>query len=175
MENLSRCSACCCYPEPLSITYEIGTVFESKQTTEEQVSIMSDKNSDQEKTEEPTQRKLEKAREEGNVSISKEVSSVILMIVSIMVFVGSGGFMYGKVEELFETFLINSGMALNNQDHAIVYLEQAMILGFEMMAPALIVLMLTAVIVNVAQTGAAFSTKAIAPKGSKMNPINGIK
>lgn len=136
---------------------------------------MSDKNSDQEKTEEPTQRKLEKAREEGNVSISKEVSSVVLMIVSIMVFVSSGGFIYGKVEELFETFFISSGMALDNQDHAIEYLEQAMILGFEMMAPALIVLMLTALIVNVAQTGAAFSTKAIAPKGSKMNPVNGIK
>jgi len=136
---------------------------------------MSDKNSDQEKTEEPTQRKLEKAREEGNVSISKEVSSVVLMIVSIMVFVGSGGFIYGKVEELFETFMLNSGQAIDNQDHAIEYLEQAMVLGFEMMAPALVVLMLTAVIVNVAQTGAAFSTKAISPKASKLNPVNGIK
>ena len=136
---------------------------------------MSDQKSDQEKTEEPTQRKLEKAREEGNVSISKEISSVMLMIVSIMVFVGSGGYMYGRLEVLFESFFINSGTALENEEHAMEYLEQAMWLGFEMMAPVLIVLVATALIVNVAQTGAVFSTKAIEPKASKINPVNGIK
>lgn len=136
---------------------------------------MSDKNNDQEKTEEPTQRKLEKAREEGNVSISKEVSSVVLMIVSVMIFVATGEHIYGKVQELFETFFISSGMPLENQEHAAEYLEQAMIIGFEMMAPALVVLTLVAVIVNVAQTGAAFSTKAFKPKASNLNPANGIK
>lgn len=136
---------------------------------------MSDQNSDQEKTEEPTQRKLEKAREEGNVSISKEISSVMLMMVSTIMFISSGAFMYSRLEVLFETFMFNSGMALENQDHAMEYLEMAMIYGFEMMMPILVMLLVTALLVNLMQTGGAFSVKAIQPKGKKLNPINGIK
>lgn len=74
---------------------------------------MSDQKSDKHKTDIPIQGKLEKAREEGNLSISKKISSVMLMIVSIMVFVGSGGFMYARLEILFQSFFINSGTALS--------------------------------------------------------------
>ncbi|MEX0944436.1 MAG: flagellar biosynthesis protein FlhB [Balneolaceae bacterium] len=148
--------------------FKFGTVFEH-------LLNMSDQNSDQEKTEEPTQRKIEKAREEGNVSLSKEVSSVVLMIVSVVMFIGSGGFMYNRVEALFETFMMGSGMALENQDHAMEYLEMAMWYGFEMMTPLLIVIFFVALLVNVIQTKGAFSTKAIEPKGNKINPVNGIK
>lgn len=136
---------------------------------------MSNDKSDQEKTEEPTQRKLEKAREEGNVSISKEISSVMLMVVSIIIFVAAGGFMYGRLEVLFETFFFNAGMALEDLDHAKEYLNMALWFGFEMMMPILIMLLITALLVNLLQTGGAFSTKAITPKASKINPINGIK
>lgn len=136
---------------------------------------MSGQKSDQEKTEEPTQRKIEKAREDGNVSLSKEVSSVVLMIVSIIMFIGSGSFIYSRIEGLFETFMISSGMAFEDQDQAIEYLELAMWYGFEMMTPTLIVIFIVAFLVNVIQTKGAFSLKAIAPKGSKINPASGIK
>src|SRR5690625_8041558 len=96
---------------------------------------MAEQKTDQEKTEEPSQRKLEKAKEEGNVSLSKEVSSVMLMLCSLVVFMASGGYMYSKMESLFTTFFYSAGMALEDQDHAIEYLEMAMILGFEMMMP----------------------------------------
>lgn len=136
---------------------------------------MSQQKSDQEKTEEPTQRKIEKAREEGNVSISKEVSSVVLMIIAIVMFISSGGLIYNRITGLFETFLFHSGMALEDKSHAMEYLELAMWYGFEMMTPALIVLFIVALLVNVIQTKGAFSTKAIEPKGSKINPVNGLK
>ncbi|MEX2600494.1 MAG: flagellar biosynthesis protein FlhB [Balneolaceae bacterium] len=136
---------------------------------------MADKNSDQEKTEEPTPQKLKKAREEGNVSISREVSSVVLMGVAVIVFISSGGYMYNRLEALFETFLLESGTALDDPDHAIETIELAFWFGFEMMMPILGVIFVTAFLVNVAQTGGAISVKAIQPKGSKLNPISGIK
>ena len=136
---------------------------------------MAEQKTDQEKTEEPSQRKLEKAKEEGNVSLSKEVSSVMLMLCSLVVFMASGGYMYSKMESLFTTFFYSAGMALEDQDHAIEYLEMAMILGFEMMMPILVFLTVTALLVNLVQTGGTFSTKAIEPKASKINPVNGIK
>src|SRR5690625_4285926 len=136
---------------------------------------MAEQKTDQEKTEEPSQRKLEKAKEEGNVSLSKEISSVMLMLCSLVVFMASGGYMYSRMESLFTTFFYSAGMALEDQDHAIEYLEMAMILGFEMMMPILVFLTVTALLVNLVQTGGAFSTKAIEPKASKINPVNGIK
>jgi len=136
---------------------------------------MSDKKNDQEKTEEPSARKLEKAREEGNVSISKEVSSVLLLFAAIVMLLSTGSYMYSRVESLFETFLMDAHMPLDNEEHALEYLEKAMWFGFEMITPLMIVLLATALLVNLAQTGAMFSTKAIQPKGSKLNPVNGIK
>ncbi|MCH8557602.1 MAG: flagellar biosynthesis protein FlhB [Balneolia bacterium] len=136
---------------------------------------MAEQKSDQEKTEEPTQRKIEKAREEGNVSISKEVSSVVLMVVSIIMLVGTGGYIYGKLELLFQGFMINAAAPINDQDQAIEFLENALWIGLDMMTPFLIVIFISAALVNIVQTKGAFSTKAIQPKGSKLNPISGLK
>jgi flagellar biosynthetic protein FlhB len=136
---------------------------------------MSENKSDQERTEEPTQRKLEKAREEGNVNNSKEISSLLLMLVSVIVFVAAGDFMYGRLKELFQTFFFNSGMALEDIEHAKEFLKMALRYGIEMMIPIMIILLLTAIFVNLIQTGAVFSTKSIKPKASKINPLSGLK
>ncbi|PAU94605.1 flagellar biosynthesis protein FlhB [Aliifodinibius salipaludis] len=136
---------------------------------------MSDKQSDQEKTEDPTQKRREKAREEGQVAISTEISSVMIMVVSVMTVVGMGGFMYGRVEALFETFFLNAQMPVENQNHAAIYLGIAFRHGIEAMTPILIALIATALVVNLIQTKGAFSLKAIKFKPEKLNPITGIQ
>lgn len=136
---------------------------------------MADQNSAQEKTEDPTSQRLEKAREEGNVSISKEISSVMLMLVSVFAFVGMGGAMYQHAESVFELFFLNASMPIDNQNQAIMMLKMASTHAYKLMLPLFIVLLATALFVNLVQTKAAFSFKAMKPKGSKINPVNGIK
>ena len=74
---------------------------------------MANDKSDQEKTEEPTARRLQKAREDGNVSTSKEVSSVVIMVTALLMFVGLGGMIYDGFTYLFESFFFNSGMGFS--------------------------------------------------------------
>lgn len=136
---------------------------------------MADNSSDQEKTEEPTQKKLDDARKEGNVSLSKEVSSVAVMATAIIMFVSMGGVISDRVSSLFESFFSNAGMGFSNRDEAVNHLHDALWAGLDMMTPVLIVLVIVTLLVNLAQTGGAFSIEAIQPKGSKMNPVNGIK
>lgn len=136
---------------------------------------MADQDSAQEKTEDPTDRRLEKAREEGNVAISQEISSTMLMIVSLLTVMAAGGFIYGRFSMLFRSFFRNSHMPINNQEQAITQLLSAFRYGIEAMAPILTVLMITALVVNLIQTKGAFSLKAVAPKADKLNPINGLK
>lgn len=139
------------------------------------ICVMADNNSEQEKTEEPTQRRLEKAREEGNISISNEISSAMLLVVALFTIIATGSFMYGRVQSMFTTFFQSLSMPVDNQESALAYLKIAAVHGFEIMLPLLIALIATALIVNLIQTKGAFSFKALEPKGSNMNPINGMK
>ncbi|MCC5926841.1 MAG: flagellar biosynthesis protein FlhB [Bacteroidetes bacterium] len=135
---------------------------------------MSEKSDDAEKTEEPTARKIEKAREDGNVSISKEISSVILLSAALMTLAGFGASMYGYMEGLFEHFFNNAGAPIENIDHALEHLELAFWYGFRLILPLLILLVGVALLVNTAQTGFNFTFKALEVKGSKLNPIKGL-
>src|SRR5690554_2089250 len=113
---------------------------------------MSDQNSDQEKTEEPTQHKLEEARKDGNVSVSKEISSVAVLTTAVIMFVAMGSVIAGQISHLFETFFSNAGRGFGNKDGAISYLSEALWAGVGAIAPILVVLVAITIIVNVAQT-----------------------
>lgn len=137
--------------------------------------MSQDKNNDQEKTEEPTTRKLEKAKEEGQVSRSTEVSSVALLILATVILYNSGGYMYSRIQFMFESFLVRSNQPVDTQDQAFEFLESALIIGFQIIAPLLIVLVATAILVNLAQTGVIFTAKVLEFKPNRINPATGLK
>lgn len=137
--------------------------------------MSQEKNNDQEKTEEPTQRKLDKAKEEGNVSRSQEISSVMLLIMGTLVMYHSGGYIYSQVEEMFRYFFMMIDQPINNTNQAFSVIESALWYGFAIITPLLIVLIVTAILVNIAQTGVVFSTKVLEFKPSRLSPANGLK
>ena len=51
---------------------------------------MADEDTSQEKTEEPTSRKIEKSKEEGNIARSKELNTSAILIVSALCFLVYG-------------------------------------------------------------------------------------
>lgn len=130
---------------------------------------------EQERTEEPTAHKLKKAREEGNVAHSAEISSVLLMVIATVVIIQFGGWIYVRFEGLFETFFLNSAAAFDNRDNAMQYLMMACWYALEIMAPVLTALFVMAIVANMAQTGVVFATKVLEPKASRINPQNGFK
>ena len=136
---------------------------------------MADKSSDQEKTEEPTSKRIEKAREEGNVMTSKEVTSIILLSAALLTMAATGKKMYLRVTYLFESFFYNSGTGFEDQSQVISYLHTALFHGLQIVMPTLSVLLVMSVGINMAQTKGLFTLKALAFKGNKMNPIEGIK
>ena len=136
---------------------------------------MADQSSDQEKTEEPTAKRLEKAREEGNVMTSKEVTSIMLLSAALLMFSVVGKKGYQRISSLFETFFYNAGSGFDDQSQVIGYLENALFQGLQIIMPTLFILLVMSVLVNMLQTKGLFSIKAMAFKPEKMNPIEGIK
>lgn len=136
---------------------------------------MAENNNDQEKTEEPTPRKLEKAKEEGNVSKSQELSSAVMLITSTVIIYNLGAWMYKKIYMMFEKFFLLSSSDINNMENAVTYVGGAFYTAVEIMVPLLIVLSVAGILVVMAQTGVVFSTKAVAFKPNRIDPFQGMK
>ena len=130
---------------------------------------------DQEKTEEPTPRKLEKAKEEGNVFKSQELSSVVLLIFSSLTIYFIGAWVVNSLANMFEKFYQFSASPINNLNNAAVYLGEAFGYAARILAPVLLAMLVSGVLVNILQSGVNFTTKSMQFKPDKINPITGLK
>ncbi len=127
----------------------------------------------QEKTEEPSQRKLEKAREDGKVVTSKEMfvftslAAGLITALSIVAFGRQPLTNWGGLFMLDATTHIDS-LILAHMDYALWFLiHGTIIFGL----PIMIVTILTQFGVG----GIIFAPKALAFKGSRINPLSGLK
>ena len=128
----------------------------------------------QEKTELPTARRLEKAREDGDVARSKELSMAMIMIVTSALMIFMGGDIVMSL-----SYMMTDGLSL---DRNLVFDAQALPVhlgtilfeGFWSIVPILLVTLFVSLITPAFMGGWIFSTKAFMPKLSKLNPIKGF-
>lgn len=129
---------------------------------------------DAEKTEEPTPKKIEDARKEGNVPKSQDASGVVTLFVAILALLMLFPFMAKHMVLLFKYYFSLVGTPLDKEfmlDIAIVTIKEFLLI----VMPLAIAVAVAGVIAAVAQFGFLFTTDAIAPKFSKLNPISGMK
>ncbi len=138
--------------------------------------LMADQQDDsQDKTEEPTARRLSKAREEGQIARSTEITiaaSVISVAIYIYLF---GSALLGNVANIFAQGLVFDSMAVLEPQVALGRLGDAAV---EALFSILPILILTAVVVLACSGligGYNFSWKSLQPKAAKFNPISGLK
>lgn len=131
--------------------------------------------SGQEKTEQPTPKRIREAREKGDVPRSKELATTLVLmaaVLSVMIF-GSG-----LAEHLIG--MMESNFVLERQD---VFDTNKMLKRFNDsswnallgLASIFAVLGLAAFVGPIMLGGWNFSGKSLAPKGSRINPLAGIK
>lgn len=136
---------------------------------------MAESEDGQEKTEDPTARKKQKAREDGQVPQSKEASAAAVMIMGALILFTMAHYMGGLVQTIF-----NANFSLERDT---VFDTNAMFehLGFSVMTagkllmPLFLVLLFATFVAPTAMGSLNFSTKAWAPKLSRMDPIQGVK
>jgi len=129
---------------------------------------------DAEKTEEPTDKKIEDARKEGNVPKSQDASGVVTLFVAILAFLMLFPYMASHIIFLFKYYFSIMGMELDK----IVMIDIAIITVREFLMivlPLAISVAVAGVVAAVGQFGFLFTTQAIAPKFSKLDPIKGAK
>ncbi len=136
---------------------------------------MAENEDGQEKTEEPTSKRLDDAKKKGQIARSKELNTMAITLVGGMALVGmSGSLGQGLVNimssnltipraEMFDMMAMTRRLVSSIQDALL------------MLAPFFVVVVVVAVLSSIALGGMAFSAQSMTPKLSKMNPLKGLK
>ncbi|MDH4945357.1 flagellar biosynthesis protein FlhB [Sulfurimonas sp. C5] len=129
---------------------------------------------DQEKTEEPTPKKIEDARKEGNVPKSQDASGVVTLFVAILATLMLFPFITKHMLLLFKYYFSLIGTPVDKlfvMDIVVVSIKEILL----MIMPLALAVALAGIVAAFAQFGFLFTTKAIVPDIKKVDPIKGMK
>jgi flagellar biosynthetic protein FlhB len=129
---------------------------------------------DQEKTEEPTSKKIEDARKEGNVPKSQEAAGILTLTVALLGFLMLFGFMAERTERLILYYFSLQGTPLDMEtllSIALVSFKEFLIIAL----PLALLVAIAGVVSNVSMIGFLFTTKPLVPDLNKLDPIKGFK
>lgn len=136
---------------------------------------MAESESGQDKTEEPTEKRRREAREKGQLPRSRELNTLAVLVA------GAGGLlMYGAgLADALMRLMRNSFQLSRETVMSSDSMLQQLVAGAQIAGdgvwPILTLLLVAALIGPVALGGWLFSAEALAPKFSRMNPLEGLK
>ncbi|MEY2633936.1 MAG: hypothetical protein RIR00_2590 [Pseudomonadota bacterium] len=130
--------------------------------------------SDLERTEQPSSRRLEQAREQGQVPHSRELGTFLVLLVSAVMFWGMGGWFVERSLRLMHKGLQIDAAQLRDADQALLRLtdlSQDALLAF---SPLLAAVLVAAVLPPVLMNGLVFAPNTLMPNFGRMDPLTGI-
>lgn len=130
-------------------------------------------NSAQEKTEEASAQKLRKSREDGQVTRSKDLSTTVSLLATLLILKFSfGGFYVGLLESFRLSFINFNASEIGPEDLRLI-LTHNLVVFIKMLLP-LVLTSLLVIVFSLVPGGWLFVAKNVYPKLSKLNPITGL-
>jgi len=117
---------------------------------------MAENDNGQERSEEATGKRKQEARDKGQIARSKELTTVIVLLVSSAGFLFMGKGMVTGLSAMLKLF------------------SHSVMAGINVVIPLMVLLVIVALIAPMALGGWAFSTKPIQPDLKKLDPIKGM-
>jgi flagellar biosynthetic protein FlhB len=130
---------------------------------------------DDSKTEEPTQRKLDKTREDGQFARSQDLSVALLTIAVACILYFIGADIGSAIITLFQESFSFDARVITDKGIMAPLFASIGLKGLIAISPILISTILLAFGAAFLVGGVGFSIKGFAPKASKLNPLNGFK
>jgi flagellar biosynthetic protein FlhB len=135
---------------------------------------MSDESSE-DRTEEPTEKRKQDARNEGQLPRSRELATFTVVLSGLGALLAFGSTLGGALLDLMkDNFAISREAVLDERNMGLFLLSAGKTAMLGMM-PIFAVLVVAAVIGPIGLGGFLFSGKAIQPKFSRLNPASGLK
>ena len=135
---------------------------------------MSDSDSS-EKTEEPTGRRLQSARDDGQVPRSTEMPAAAVTIAATAVLVGLGGWLLHRLSRLFAQGLSFDRKVLDTPSLMPAVFGAQVSEGLFVLLPVMAVTAVAAIAASGVTGGYLLSWKSVLPRMDKLNPLSGMK
>jgi len=136
---------------------------------------MAEEENGQEKTEEATPKRLEKAREEGQLARSRELGTTLLLMTGALSLWAFGGALSARLQAVMHLNFGFDRVAAMDTNYMIGHLNESLgkVAGVVMLI--LVLIAIAGALGSVALGGWLFSAKPMTPKLSRMNPLEGLK
>ena len=131
--------------------------------------------SDLEKTEPATPRRLDKAKEEGQVARSRELNTFLLLTGGVTMLWGTGEYMFRKLANIIYDSMWFDPRIPGDTEIMLALAAKSTINAILALLPIFVVLIVLAILSSIALGGLVFSAKALEFKPDRLGPLKGIK
>lgn len=136
---------------------------------------MAESSDGQEKTEEPTGKRISDARKKGQLPRSREAGTFFVLLSGVAsIWLVSPYLGSGMTTMMKHSFTLTKSQAFDTYEMGRVFFQDIVLVAIPLLAICFSMLV-AAFIGNIMIGGMNFSTEAIMPKPDKLNPLNGIK
>ncbi len=127
-----------------------------------------------EKSEEPTARRLSKAREDGQVARSIETPAAAVTLAAVALLMILGGWLVSRIGQLFTSGFVFDRKTLDNPQLLPSTFFYQVGEGFLLITPVFAATLIAAILASGLTGGYLFSWASIRPKASKIDPFSGL-
>ena len=136
---------------------------------------MAENENGQERTEQATGKRIEDARRKGQIPRSRELNTMLVLVVSAATLIVYGQDMIEQLAELVRNALTIDRRVIFEPQGAIEMLQRAIGAGLRLLAPFFLITFVVAILASISLGGWSFSVEALAFKFEKLNPVAGLK
>lgn len=136
---------------------------------------MAEQDDSFEKTEEPTQKKLDDARKKGQLARSKELSTTLVLVSSALAMFVVGKFIAEAMYGIYKRAFVLSRDETYDTDHMFQILDMSVSQSAWPLITFIIISMIGGIYGNIALGGFNFTWSSAAPKANRISPKQGFK
>jgi len=135
---------------------------------------MADDSDNDEKTEEPSEYRLEESRKKGDVAYSRELNSILLLSASLLTVVLCSVYVYENFVEYLDWLYKQDFRAIYTAEKFTDIISQTAWMTVKAVAPSFIVSIAVGILSQFVQIGFLYSPEIISPDIERINPIKGF-
>ncbi len=136
---------------------------------------MAENQDGQEKTEEPTGKRIDDARRKGQIPRSRELNTMVMTVVGAIALIIFGESMIRDMGAMLSDGLTLDRREIFNNVGMFEAMKKHIAAGLAVITPFLIMSVVAAFAASMALGGWSFSVESLKPKLDKLNPLKGLK
>ena len=131
----------------------------------------------EEKTEQPTSKKIRDARDKGQIAQSKDLNDAVSLLAVFMSFSFLSSYFVDNLigYYYFTMDLTVDTAALFTSNGIALFFNETIFVILKLSLPFLMIALVSGLLISYIQVGFMFTTETLKPKFDKINPVNGFK